>query len=141
MCSAHWEADYVVSHGVALFPAKLPGFCADLHGEIVGFVSYVIEGGECEIALLISDAPGQGIGTALMQAVEDAARKARCRRLWLMTTNDDLNALRFYQKRGFVLVAVHCGAAAQACKLKPQIPLLGDDGIPIRDEIELEMEL
>ena len=57
------------------------------------------------------------------------------------TTNDNLNALRFYQKRGFVLVAVHRNAMEQARKLKPEIPLIGNDGIPLRDEIELEMLL
>jgi hypothetical protein len=52
-----------------------------------------------------------------------------------------MNALRFYQKRGFVLVAVHRNALEQSRKLKPEIPLIGDDEIPLRDEIELEMML
>jgi hypothetical protein len=64
-----------------------------------------------------------------------------CTRLWLITTNDNLHALRFYQKRGFMLVAVHRNAVEQSRKLKPEIPLYGKDGIPIRDEIELEMLL
>jgi hypothetical protein len=57
----------------------------------------------------------------------------------LVTTNDNLNALRFYQKRGFVLVAVHRNALEVSRKLKPEIPLVGMDSIPLRDEIELEM--
>jgi RimJ/RimL family protein N-acetyltransferase len=78
---------------------------------------------------------------ALIEAVKNTARAAKCKRLWLITTNDNLNALRFYQKRGFVLVAVHRNALEISRQLKPEIPLFGADGIPLRDEIELEMIL
>lgn len=57
------------------------------------------------------------------------------------SSNDNLNALRFYQKYGFTLVALYPNALAQSRKLKPQIPLIGNDGIPLRDEIELELDL
>jgi hypothetical protein len=66
---------------------------------------------------------------------------AHYKRLWLITTNDNLHALRFYQRRGLVLVAVHRNAIEQSRKLKPQIPKLGYDNIPVRDEIELELIL
>jgi hypothetical protein len=73
--------------------------------------------------------------------VKDAARAQSCKRLWLITTNDNTHALRFYQRRGFVLVSVHANAVAAARAIKPQIPLLGNDGVPIRDEIELDLML
>jgi ribosomal protein S18 acetylase RimI-like enzyme len=79
------------------------------------------------------------VGTALINAVIEAARRQGCTRVWLITTNDNLHALRFYQKRDFVLVAVHANAVARARQIKPEIPLIGRDGIPIRDEIELEL--
>jgi ribosomal protein S18 acetylase RimI-like enzyme len=88
-----------------------------------------------------SDKPSIGVGTVLIDAVKEIARQAGCSRLWLITTNDNMNALRFYQKRGFVLVAVHRNALERSRKLKPEIPLIGDDEIPLRDEIELEMML
>jgi hypothetical protein len=78
---------------------------------------------------------------ALLQAVCDAARKACCNRLWLITTNDNVDALRFYQRFGFSLVALHRDAVRESRRLKPSIPETGKDGIPIRDEIELEMQL
>ena len=59
-------------------------------------------------------------------------------RLWLVTTNDNLDALRFYQRRGLRITAVAAGAVDEARKIKPGIPLLGDHGIAIRDEITLE---
>jgi ribosomal protein S18 acetylase RimI-like enzyme len=61
--------------------------------------------------------------------------------LFLVTTNDNTPALRFYQKRGFVLSALRPNAIAENRKVKPEIPLTGQDGIPIRDELELEMHL
>ena len=69
------------------------------------------------------------------------ALEAEMQRLWLVTTNDNLAALKFWQKRGYRLVAVHRNAIAQARRIKPQIPITGQDGIPIRDEIELEKRL
>jgi N-acetylglutamate synthase-like GNAT family acetyltransferase len=119
----------------------LPGFVALYKGEKVGLVTYNILEGSCEIVTLNSTYPSSGVGTALIQAVKDIAIKSECKRLWLITTNDNTHALRFYQKRGFVLVAVHRNALEQSRKLKPEISLIGNDGIPLRDEIELEMIL
>jgi len=84
---------------------------------------------------------GKGIGSALIDAVKSVAATAGCKRLWLITTNDNTNAMHFYQKRGFQLVAVHRNAMEKSRLLKPEIPLTNHDGIPIRDEIELEMVL
>ena len=67
-------------------------------------------------------------------------RPSGARRLWLITTNDNVDALRFYQRRGFRLVRVHAGAVDRSrAALKPGIPEAGDHGIPLRDELELEM--
>ncbi len=61
---------------------------------------------------------------------------------WLMRKSyDNMNALRFYQKRRFRLIAVFPNALEESRKLKPEIPLTGIDGIPLRDEIELELIL
>ena len=83
-------------------------------------------------------AEGEGVGTALLEAVKEAAVIASCERVWLITTNDNLHALHFYQKRGFRLVALYPNALESSRRLKPEIPLTGLDGIPLRDEIELE---
>jgi len=102
----------------------------------VGFVMYVIKGDACEIVALYSAIEKQGIGTALIKQAKTVAKEAGCSRVWLLTTNDNTNALTFYQKQGFVISAVHINAIEEQRKIKP-IPLLGNDGIPIRDEIEL----
>ncbi len=142
LITERWGARIVVAHGVAYEPSTLPGFIACREGredEWLGLITYRIERGECEIVTLDSFCPSVGIGTALVQAVKQAATEAGCKRLWLITTNDNLDALRFYQKRGFVLAAIHRGAVDKSRELKPEIPAIGAYGIPLRDEIELEM--
>jgi GNAT superfamily N-acetyltransferase len=134
-----WVDTIVVAHGKVYHPHTLPGFVAILKGERVGLLTYSLEDENCEIVTTNSTKPGIGIGTLLIQAVAQAAREAGCKRLWLITTNDNLDALRFYQKRGFTLVAVHRHAVDAARQLKPGIPLIGNDQIPLHDEIELEM--
>jgi GNAT superfamily N-acetyltransferase len=136
-----WGADTVAAHGRLYRPADLPGFVALEGDEPIGLLTYRVEGDACEIVTIDSLVEGRGAGTALLAAVADGARRAGCRRLWLITTNDNLPALRFYEKRGFSLAAVHRGAVAESRKLKPEIPLLGLGGVPIRDELELEFEL
>ena len=137
--SEHWGASLVVVHGVTYYPERLPGFYALRGDERVGLATYSIDGEECELVTLDSLAPGAG--SALVEVVKGAAQDNHCRRLWLVTTNDNTDALRFYQKRGFEIVAVHKGAVARSRKIKPEIPLIGNHGIPIRDEIELAILL
>ena len=133
----------MVSRGVLHDIAAQDGFIAIREGSgiRIGLVTYAIQGGECEMTLLQSMAERVGVGAALTLAVRDAAIAAGCGRLWLITTNDNTHALRFYQRRGFTIAAIHINALEQARKLKPGIPLTGADGIPLRDEIELEMRL
>jgi ribosomal protein S18 acetylase RimI-like enzyme len=137
--AAEWGAEIVVAHGAVYRPAELPGFVAEVGDEKMGLLTYHIAGDACEIVTLDSQRPNCGIGAALIAAVKEATQQAGCRRLWLITTNDNTHALRFYQKRGFVLAALHRDAVAASRAIKPEIPLIGNDGIPIRDEIELEL--
>jgi DNA-3-methyladenine glycosylase I len=141
-CTAEsWGAETVVAHETVYRPAELPGFVAKSGDEIIGLLAYHLEGEACEIVTLDAWRASQGVGTALIEAVRQAAGREKCRRLWLVTTNDNLPALRFYQKRGFLIAAVHVNAIERNHRLKPEITLTGMDGIPIRDEIELEMVL
>jgi ribosomal protein S18 acetylase RimI-like enzyme len=117
-----------------------PSFVAVRDGRVVGVATYVIDGDSCELLTLHVDDRFRGIGTALVDAVVAAAEG--CSRLWLITTNDNVDALRFYQRRGFTLVALHRGAVDDSrARLKPEIAEIGDHGIPLRDELELERVL
>ncbi len=136
-----WGSSIVVSRGTVHYPDLLPGFIAVVNGARQGLATFRISGDECEIVTLNALIEGQGVGSRLIEAVCEVASQAGCKRVWLVTTNDNVEAIRFYQKRGFELVAVHRNAVMQSRKLKPEIPLIARNGIPIRDEVELELPL
>ena len=139
---ATWGGDTVVAHGERIAPSRLPGLVAVSEGRIVGHASYRVAEGACEITSIAADPPQRGIGSALMDAIMGEARRSGSRRAWLTTTNDNLDALRFYQRRGFRLVALRPGAVDVARRdLKPELPDIGTHGIPMRDELDLELML
>ncbi len=118
----------------------LPGFVAEQDGRPSGLVTYRRDDGDCELAFIAATERYRGVGTALIDALRQEV--ADCGRIWLVTTNDNLEALRFYQRRGFVLSALRARAVDDSRRrLKPQIALTGEFGIPIRDELELELPL
>jgi ribosomal protein S18 acetylase RimI-like enzyme len=120
---------------------SLDGFVAEDDAQVrAGILCYQRHGDECELAGLVAESGQGGVGTALVEALKAEARD--CWRIWVVTTNDNLDALRFYQRRGFVLAALRPGAVDAARRdLKPGISAIGDYGIPLRDEIELELRL
>lgn len=136
-----WGADVMISRGRLYRPAENPGFIAEEAGKPVGVITLEFHDGECEVTSIDSLHPGRGIGGALLERAEAEARSRGCHRFWLITTNDNLNALKFYQKRGLRLVAVYAGAVDESRKRRPTISLIGQHGIPLRDEIELELAL
>src|SRR3972149_9114583 len=95
-----WSAEVVAVHGVIYRPHEPPGFVAEQAGEPVGLLTYQVAGDACEIITLDSIRPGMGVGTALIEAVREAARAAGGRRPWLGSPHDKLEALRSYPKRG-----------------------------------------
>ncbi len=137
----HWGSVHVVSRGCLYDATALPGFMALRGDHLVGLATYRLDGDACELVTIDSEIEGQGVGSALITAVKETAIAANCDRLWLITTNDNLAALGFYQKRGFRITAVHPNALDISRQLKPQIPFMGLHGIPLRDEIELEMRV
>ena len=135
-------ADFIVTRGRKVYPTEIEGFCAVVDSDRkVGFVTFEINGDQCEIVTLDAFVKFSGVGTALVEKVRQVATNRGCKRLWLITTNDNLDAIRFYQRRGFTIAAVHINALAESRKLKPSIPEIGQYGIPLRDEIEFEMVL
>ncbi|MBI5060417.1 GNAT family N-acetyltransferase [candidate division KSB1 bacterium] len=122
-------------------PPKFPNLGGTEGGLPIGLATYHIADGECELISLNSFAENRGVGAALLAAVRAVAKRASCNRMFLTTSNDNLRALQFYQKRGMRIVAVHVGAIDAARVTKPRIPEIGDHGIPCRDELELEEKL
>ncbi|MBI3576945.1 GNAT family N-acetyltransferase [Candidatus Gottesmanbacteria bacterium] len=135
-----WGSPEIISRDDTYDLLKIPNFIAVYDRSPVGFIMYVEKGKTCEIVALYCKITNQGIGTKLIDRVKDIAKKDGCSKAWLMTTNDNTAALCFYQKRGFVITGIRTNVIEEQRKIKP-IPMLGNDGIPIRDEIELEIEL
>ena len=136
-----WFGEAVIIHGQFFYPAELPGFIAQQDNLVSGLITYQIRKPECEIVTLDSLMEGMGIGRQLIDKVKNTAIESGCDRLTVITTNDNLEAIGFYQRRGFRLQAIFPGAVEMARELKPTIPMTGNNGIPIWDEILLEMSL
>ncbi len=130
--------DTVISRDLVHRPSELPGFIAVEGSERIGLATFDIVGKACEVVTLDALCQYIGVGTALLRAVEQAARAAGCDKLWLITTNDNVDGLRFFQKRGFAITAFRIDGMKNIREVKPRIPLTGYYDIPIRDEIELE---
>jgi GNAT superfamily N-acetyltransferase len=137
----HWGAPGIAAHGEIHRADLLPGFLATAGGTPIGLVTFRTEGETCEVVSLNSLCERAGVGSALLGAVAGEAREGGCRRLFLITTNDNLTAARFYHGRGFTLRAVYRDALDVSRRLKPSIPLLGVDGIPLRHEVEFDLLL
>jgi GNAT superfamily N-acetyltransferase len=140
---ARHNADVVARRGELVDATVRPALAVrDPEGGLAGVLTYDIVGDRCEILTLHVDGQWAGTGTALVAAVAPRAAGAGCRRLWVVTTNDNVDALRFYQRRGFRIAAVRPGAVDESRRtLKPHIPPAGFYGIPLSDEIELAREL
>lgn len=136
-----WHCPPSISKGNIIDTTVLPGFLIIKEDEIKGVVTYHIKNEECEIVTLNSFEENTGIGTALINGVMNIARECNCKRVWLITTNDDINAIRFYQRKGFDLKAAHINAMDRSREMKPSIPLIGMDHIPIKHELEFEILL
>ena len=110
---AHWGGTTVVTRGQIHDLPRFPGFVALDGDERMGLALYRIADDECELVSLDSLREGIGVGSALLAVAADAAHGAGCRRLWLITTNDNTHALRFHQRRGLRLVAIHPDAVTR----------------------------
>ncbi len=132
----------VVSRGRVHDDASmLDGFVVESDGRPVGCALWHELGGDAELVVIVTTYRGAGAGTALLDAVVEYARGHDWKRLWLITTNDNTDALRLYQRAGWDWVAWYRDAVTAVRALKPELPERGAHDIPIRHEIELEYPL
>ncbi len=141
LLTREWGSARIVSRGRLRDASRCPALGCFDGDRLIGLVTYVIGDGGCEILTLNSFEPGRGVGSRLLEALAAESRAAGCRRLWPITTNENPNAARFYERCGLRLVAVHHGAVDVARKLKPEIPEFTPDGVRISDELEFELDL
>ena len=136
-----WGSALQVVHQTVYRPADLPGLIAERGSRVVGLLTFHVADGVLEVVTLNALERRAGVGTLLMEAVAAEARQQRCQEIRLTTTNDNLDAIRFYQRRGLRLVALRPGAVDRARAERPEIPRIGDYGIPLRDEIDLARQV
>jgi len=134
-----WGSAAVAVHGTVFQPAELAGFIAERSGRLTGLLTYHVAGDVLEIVTLNAIERRAGIGTLLIEAAVGKARHCGGREIRLTTTNDNVDALRFYQRRGFRLAELRPGAVDRSRQEKPEIPTVGSYGIPLRDEIDLTL--
>lgn len=130
-----WTGASFLLDGEVVDASRLPGFIAKAEGETAGLVTLIKREREWEILTLDSLSRWQGTGTLLLNAVITDAREAGIKRVLVRTSNDNLDAFRFYQRRGFRLEKIAQGVIDEERELKPEIPLVGDYGIEIHDEV------
>ena len=137
----NWFSTDMSIRGEIIDGTKLDGFLLQEENTIIGLVTYTFFGDICEIVSLDSKRENIGIGSALLKEIEKIAIDNNCKKMRLITTNDNMRALQFYQKRGYCLKKLYPNAMEEVRKVKPNVPALGDNDIPLRDEIELEKQL
>lgn len=136
-----WYTTTMIIRGKEIDMTQVEGFYVKEDGDLIGLITYLVYGDTLEITSLNSLRENRGIGTQLLETVVEEAQKRGCRRVVLITTNDNIRAIQFYQKRGFDMANLFRNALEVSRKLKPEIPLIGDNGIPLRHEIEFERVL
>lgn len=137
----YWGGEPLVVRAQKYYPSNLEGIFALKKDEIIGFLFFDVQDESCEIVVFEVFKKFQGIGTKMLEKLKGIANDKGCNRIFLMTNNDNLDALRFYQRRGFHICAIHVDSVKESRKLKPGIPMIGEHGIPLRDEIDLELLL
>lgn len=136
-----WKSDVMISRGNKHLVENLETIVAIDNGKISGLLTFHITDNQAEIVSLDSFIECKGIGTKLLDFALKHLKTCNLERIWLITSNDNLHAMRFYQKRGWEMVNIHLNAIKHARKIKPEIPEFGYDGIPIVHEIEFEYNL
>lgn len=137
----HWFSTDMVIRGKIIDMTKVDGIAVLENGGIIGLLTYIIYDKTCEITSFDSLIENIGIGTALINKVLEVAKKSGCGKVIAVTTNDNINAIRFYQKRGFDMAHLYHNALDVSRKLKPSIPLIGENDIPLMHEIEFEIDI
>lgn len=117
----------------------LGGFLAFEENKLIGQILLNYNNEECEIVELHTKNRGVGIGTELIKKSIEEAKEKKCKRIWVSTSNDNIDALKFYQKRMFFMCKIHENHFDKVRAKNPNFPKYGDYGILLKNQIELEM--
>jgi GNAT superfamily N-acetyltransferase len=136
-----WSDGSIFVRGRLITPPDVEAFGAYHDNKLQGVATWRIEDGSLYLLTMNNITDRRGVGEALLVRMLGLARERKLPHLRVIISNDNVGAFRFYQKRGFRIVAVHVGVVDMMRKMKPSIPETGSEGIRMRDEIELEIAL
>lgn len=139
----HQDGDHRVARlGELLDPTEQEGIVAELDGRPIGLLTVHETDRGLEVLTLHSEVGGVGAGTRLLETALRVAEASHAPRLWLVTTNDNVDAIGWYLRRGMTVADVHAGAVdADRAAVKSSIPSTNRlNGLPIRDLVELELD-
>lgn len=139
----HFGSPRISSRRKWIDTMMLPGLVAWRGGERVGILMHapMTRGSECELVAFAAVGTQGGVGTPMLAAFAEAGKLAGCSRLVLTTTNDNLDAMRLYQRRGWRMVKIYRGAMDDARREMPEMPRIGAYGIEMRDDVEFELRM
>jgi ribosomal protein S18 acetylase RimI-like enzyme len=136
-----WSDGALILRGKIIHPKDVDALAAYHDGRLAGVATWRLEGPILYLATLNNISEQRGVGVALLDAMMELGRRKGSALMRVIVTNDNLNALGFYQRRGFRMIALHPGAVDTIRTLMPNVPTMGANRIPMRDEIELEIDL
>jgi ribosomal protein S18 acetylase RimI-like enzyme len=130
----------VLAFGELMSLEECPAIVAEMRGDLAGALAYRMLPDALHVVALATDPLWQrsGVATHLAGEAEVLARRHGVGRLVFATTNDNLPALYFYQRRGWLITEVVPGAMIPHVREHARA---GFAGIPVRDEIRLEKRL
>lgn len=131
-----WNSLFMIVRGKKISLNEIDGIIAYDGENIIGIITYLLYDDTLEIISLNSLYEGKGIGTLLIEEVKKKTREEGKSNIKVITTNDNINAIKFYQRRSFIISNVYINSIEKYRKIKPNIPQKGIFDIPIRDEIE-----
>lgn len=137
----HWGSTTIIAMDRVHTIEDLSGFLAIQKNMAAGLITYEMRENTCEIVTLNSLIPRIGVGSELVNRCVKLAREENCENIWVATTNDNTDAMKFYQKRGFRFRQIYPDKIDEYRKQKPEIPLIGMNEIPMKDEIVFDMVL
>ena len=146
LCLRFFHHTDLISYGGKFEITDCESLVAERDGRLVGLLAYLWREGEGDclvVAFAVAGGDqGRGVGAQLQGWLEGECRGRGVERLILSTTNDNLPALYFYQRRGFQIVSVLPGVIQEELRsiLSGAEPP-GFGGIPVRDEIRLQKHL
>jgi GNAT superfamily N-acetyltransferase len=136
-----WSGGALLLRGRMIAPSDVEALAAYDGDRLAGVATWRLEGKVLYIVTLNNITDQRGVGVALLDATMKLGREKGAALVRVIVTNDNLNALGFYQRRGFKIVGVFPGAVDTIRSLNPNLPVMGANRIPMRDEIELERDL